>query len=352
MAIKTYREAIHQSMRFALERDKNTLVYGQGVSDASSIFGTTRGLGKEFGSDRVFETPLSEDSMTGFAVGCALNNIYPVHIYLRVDFLMLAMNQIVNSIAKYRYMYGELFQVPMLLRAIIGRSWGQGAQHSQSLQALFAHIPGLTVIMPSSAQSARDAYCFAVSNYKSPVLSLEHRLLYDLSFNVNDQVSNENPFTSYLLSSGKDVTIAATSLMTVDSLNASKYVLERSGIGVDLIDIHCISHPNIDMIIESVKKTGKLIVADTGWAPYGVCAEISRIITSRAPQILKSPIINISMAPVPCPTAKTLENFFYPDMGSIVDAIYKLVLNKEAHGKALPADEYKKKLYKEFKGPF
>ncbi|MFH1368237.1 MAG: transketolase C-terminal domain-containing protein [Elusimicrobiota bacterium] len=351
--VQTYREAIAQSMRSALKDNPKSIIYGLGVTDFTGIFGTTLNLEKEFGSDRVFDTPLSEESMTGFSVGAALNGIYPIHIYIRVDFLMLAMNQIVNSIAKYKYMYGELFDMPLLMRAIIGRSWGQGAQHSQSLQALFAHIPGLTVIMPSSAQSVIDNYSYAVNKYKSPVLSLEHRLLYDFSFNPEEgSKAANNPFTSHIVKPGKDVTIAATSFMVVEAKNAANFVKEKEGIDAEIIDLHCISHMDAQLLLESVRKTGRLIVADTGWPSFGVCSEVCRIISSCAPELLKKPVINISMAPVPCPTAKTLENYFYPDIGTLVDSIYKLVLGKERHGKELPSADLKRKLYKEFKGPF
>jgi pyruvate dehydrogenase E1 component beta subunit len=350
----TYREAIAKSMRSALADKPNSIIYGLGVTDFTGTFGTTLNLEKEFGPKRVFDTPLSEDAMTGFAVGAALNGIYPIHVHIRVDFMMLAMNQIVNSLAKYKYMYGGLFEIPMLIRAVIGRSWGQGSQHSQSLQALFSHIPGLTVVMPGSAQSALNSYGYVVNNFKSPVIFLEHRLLYDLSFNVPDDAYSAigSPLISFKIREGKDVTIAATSMMVVDALNAAKYVKDREGIDVEVIDLNCLTNIDEKMLMESVSKTGRLIVADTGWAAYGVCAEVCRIISTRNPGILKSPVCNISMAPVPCPTAKTLENFFYPDMGTIVDEIYKLAYNKATHGRELPADEYKRNLYKKFKGPF
>lgn len=353
MPIITYKEALAKSMKTALRKNPSSIVYGLGVTDWTGIFGTTLGLEKEFGSKRVFDTPLSEESMTGFAAGAALNNIYPIHIHIRVDFLMLAMNQIVNSIAKYSYMHGGLFKLPMLIRAIIGRSWGQGAQHSQSLQSLFAHIPGLTVFMPSSAQSILNTYDYAVNRYKSPVISLEHRLLYDYSFKVDDKKTalSKNPFTSYLVKKGSDVTIVATSAMVTDAINAAKFVNERTGISVEIIDLHCITHPNKELILKSVKKTGKLIIADTGWASFGVCAEIPRLISTYNPGILKKPVIEISMAAATCPTSQILENYFYPDMGTVVDGIYRLVFGK-GHKKELPSADYKKRLYREFKGPF
>ena len=136
--VVTYREALDQSMRSALQQNSNVIIMGQGVDDHKGTFGTTLGLAEEFGASRVFDTPLSEDGMTGIAIGAALNGLYPIQVHIRVDFALLAMNQIVNLAAKYKYMSGGRLEVPMLIRMVIGRSWGQGAQHSQSLQSLFA----------------------------------------------------------------------------------------------------------------------------------------------------------------------------------------------------------------------
>jgi len=354
MKVLTYQDAIAISMRNALKNNPNTIIYGLGVTDFTGIFGTTMGLVKEFGENRVFDTPLAEESMTGFAVGTALNKLYPIHIHIRGDFMLLAMNQIVNSIAKYKYTYGGNFNIPMLIRAAIGRSWGQGAQHSQSLQALFGHIPGLTVVMPSSSESILSTYSYAVNHYKSPVISLEHRILYNCSFrtDIKKQYSEKNPFTSYLIRKGKGVTVVATSVMVVDALKAANFVKENNGIETEIIDLHCISHPNINLILKSLKKTGKLIIADTGWASYGECAEICRIISTNNPELLKAPVIQLSMAPSPCPTAKTLENYFYPNIENIINSIYKLTAKRKISAAKSLRKEFLNKHYENFKGPF
>jgi pyruvate dehydrogenase E1 component beta subunit len=336
-----------------MEKNDRTILFGQGVTDHVGILGTTLNLEEAFGSDRVFETPLAEDSMTGFALGASLSGLSPIHIHIRTDFMLLAMNQLVNSIAKYRYMYGGLFATPMLIRSIIGRSWGQGAQHSQSLQALFAHIPGIYVVMPSSARTAYATYMYANSTCVSPVISLEHRLLYDYSFDLKDDEDEIfNPFTSYMVRQGGDVTIVATSIMVEEAIRAANFVQEMTGLDVDIIDLHCISHPDENLIIESVRKTGRLIVADTGWESFGVCAEVARIIASREPNILRAPIRCLSLAKAPCPTAHRLEHWYYPDMANLVDSIYSLCFDRSDHGKQLPSEEYVKEVHKTFKGPF
>ena len=182
--VVTYRNALRQSMRNALRENPNAIIMGQGVDDHKGFFGSTLGLAKEFGQERVFDIPLAEEGMAGIAIGAALNGLYPIQTHMRVDFALLAMNQFINLAAKYRYMFGGRFEVPMLIRMVIGRSWGQGAQHSQSLQSLFAHIPGLTVIMPADSQSVLECYPYAVSKFRGPVVAIGHRLLYDLKFHV------------------------------------------------------------------------------------------------------------------------------------------------------------------------
>ena len=350
-ATMTYREALKLSMRDAMVSDPGCLIYGLGVTDFTGIFGTTLGLEKEFGPGRVFDTPLSEDAMTGLAVGAALNGLYPIHIHIRNDFTLLTMNQVVNSIAKYRYMYGGLFQLPLLIRSVVGRSWGQGAQHSQSLQALFAHVPGLTVVMPASAASVLDTYAHAVKKFKGPVISLEHRLLYDYSFNLPDAPPPADPFAPRLARAGRDVTVVAVSSMVIDALHAADYMSREAGIEAEVIDLHCLTARDLGLVLSSVRKTGRLLVADTGWASYGVCAEICRAVAVSDPGVLKAPVAEAAPAHAPCPTAKALENSFYPDMGTVVDKCYSLALGP-GHGRPLPSEEFKRKLRKEFKGPF
>lgn len=347
-----YRDAIAHSMEAALINNQKSIVYGLGVTDHIGIFGTTKGLESKYGSDRVFDTPIAEDSMTGFAVGASLGGLYPIHIHIRADFLLLCMNQLINSAAKYRYTYGGLFETPMLIRAVIGRSWGQGAQHSQSLQSLFAHIPGLTVIMPSSAEAIEKSYEYAVNKYRNPVISFEHRLLYDYKFNrENNKIDSENPFDSYVVQEGNDLTIVASSIMVEEALKASQYINTHDDISIEVIDINCVSHPNKELILKSVKKTGKLIVADTSWLSYGLASEVSRIIVENDPSLLKRPMINLGMANSTCPTAKTLEYEFYPDLKDLVSSIYRLHYGSEID-RHLPTFEEVITSHKHFKGAF
>jgi pyruvate dehydrogenase E1 component beta subunit len=333
-----------------MDESKNTLILGQGVADFKGLFGTTSGLAIKY-PNRVIETPLAEDSIAGICIGASLNGMYPINTHIRADFGLLVFNQLINLAAKYKYMFGGLFEVPMMMRMIIGRSWGQGAQHSQSLQSLMAHIPGLVVVMPASPQSILESYDFAVNHHRGPVVMLEHRLMYEIEF--EDKKTNlSNPLMGSILErEGKDVTIVATSVMVLEAKRAAEY-LSANGISVEIIDLHSISHPDKKMIIESVKKTGKLLVADTSWAQFGVSAEINRIINEQDPAILKAPTISLGMAPAPCPTAKALEDIYYPDVHDIVVEILKLHGNSTKLKTTIPQKQSMTDFYKHFKGPF
>ena len=350
----TYREALFQTMHYALSQDLNVIIMGQGVDDHKGLFGTTLGLSREFGNDRVFDTPLAEEVITGIAIGTALNGLYPILTHMRTDFILVSMNQIINLLAKYKYMFGGRFEVPMFIRMVIGRSWGQGAQHSQSIQSLFAHIPGLTVIMPSSSQSILECYPYSFFRHRGPVLAIEHRLMYDLKFKVEKITENgtRSPLTSYKVRSGKDVSIVATSIMVLEAERAADYLAKERGIECEIIDLNCISHPDKSMILESVEKTGKLLIADTSWQAYGVCAEICRIVCEHSVSALKSPVVTVGMQPSSCPTAKTLEDMFYPNLTTLTDSIAKLVTGEEDHGIPLPDEHSMADVYKRFKGPF
>ncbi|MEB3197674.1 MAG: transketolase C-terminal domain-containing protein [Candidatus Sericytochromatia bacterium] len=350
MSSRTYRDALADAMNWAMEAHDHTLIIGQGVSDFKGLFGTTSGLAERH-PNRVIETPLAEDSIAGICIGAALNGMYPINTHIRADFGLLVFNQLINLAAKYRYMFGGLFEVPMMMRMIIGRSWGQGAQHSQSLQSLLAHIPGLVVVMPASPQSILSSYRFAIEKHRGPVVMFEHRLMYELEFEERQLDSEISIFGSYKIREGTDVTIVATSVMLLEANRAANYVADY-GISVEVIDLHSVSHPDYAMILSSVSKTGRLLVADTSWVAYGVSAEVNRAINEVDPGMLKAPTVSLGMQPSPCPTAKALEDLYYPDMHDLVDAIAKLYSADSNHRIPLPAKQPIRDYYKHFSGPF
>jgi pyruvate dehydrogenase E1 component beta subunit len=241
-----------------------------------------------------------------------------------------------------------------MIRTVIGRSWGQGAQHSQSLQSLFAHIPGLTVVAPASAQTILDTYPYLIAKHRGPVITFEHRMLYGLDFEIDraevDRTSN--PLTSRKLRDGKDVTIVAASIMVLEARRAARWLHEHAGIEAEIIDLHCISAIDQGMILDSVRKTGRLLVLDTSWASFGSVAEVSRIVAENEPQALKAPVRSLGMAPAPCPTAKSLEDLYYPNLADVVDAAAALARGRKAHGVELPPERTMSDVYKKFRGPF
>jgi acetoin:2,6-dichlorophenolindophenol oxidoreductase subunit beta len=351
-ASKTYRTALFDAMNAALANHEHTVIIGQGVTDHKGIFGTTAGLADTYGRHRVVETPLAEESIAGVCVGAALNGIYPINTHIRADFSLLAFNQLINLAAKYKYMFGGLFEVPMLVRLVIGRSWGQGAQHSQSLQSLFAHIPGLTVIMPSTPEAIEASYDWAVSRHHGPVISLEHRLMYDLAFVDGSWGSHRGatPFSSRVVRRGSDITIVATSIMVLEAMRAAEFLADYD-IDCEVIDLHCVSHPDKALILQSLAQTGRLLVTDTSWPAYGVSAEICRLVAETDPRLLSAPVVTLGMQPASCPTAKALEDLFYPDLAQLVEAIVRLVRPSET-GIPLPDHRSMTDFYKCFKGPF
>jgi acetoin:2,6-dichlorophenolindophenol oxidoreductase subunit beta len=347
-----YVEGIAIAMREAFEEQDNTILLGQGVTDFKGIFDTVNDLYKDY-PDRVYETPISEDSVLGVCIGASLNGMYPINTHIRADFSLLIFNQLINLAAKYKYMFGGLFEVPMLIRLVIGRSWGQGAQHSQSFQSMFAHVPGLEVIMPSTPQDVIETYRHARKHHKGPVVSLEHRLMYDIDFeqNANHSFSSSNPFGSKIVMSGSDVTIVATSIMVLEAKRAAKF-LEYEGINIEIIDLVSPTNPDINLIINSLRKTKRLIVADTSWSQYGVAAEICRLVVQKDPGLLDVPVECLGMANAPCPTAKSLEDIYYPTVKTIRDSVYKVLCKDAPQNTALPEKLSMADYYKTFKGPF
>ena len=346
---KTYKAALAEAMQEAMDTNPNAIILGQGVTDYKGIFDTMIGFVDKY-PDRIIETPLAEDSVAGICIGAALNGGYPINTHIRADFGLLIFNQLINLAAKYKYMFGGLFEVPSMFRMVIGRSWGQGAQHSQSLQSLMAHIPGLVVIMPADPKSIIESYRYAVQEHRGPVVMLEHRLLYELSYEEDATELSHPLFGSKLEREGTDLTIIATSVMVLEAKRAADHLAEI-GVSVEIINLHSISHPDKEMILKSVEKTGKMLIADTSWAAYGVAAEMNRIVNEYNPSILKAPTHSMGMVNTPCPTAKVLEDMYYPDVHDIVDVCAGMVIGKN-HAMALPKKESMTDFYKHFKGPF
>ncbi|UCD54963.1 MAG: alpha-ketoacid dehydrogenase subunit beta [Candidatus Omnitrophota bacterium] len=325
----SYCQALNEAMRQEMERDPNIFVYGLGVPDHKRVFTTTAGLVEKFGKERCFDTPLSEDTMTGFGLGAAISGMRPIHIHMRVDFLLLAVNQLANMVSNYRYATAGKLRVPLLIRAVVGRGRGQSFQHSKTMHSIFAHIPGLKVVLPTTPRDAKGLLIAAIRD-ENPVIFIEHRWLY---FAV-DEVP-ELPYTipleeANILRSGRDVTVVATSWMNVEALKAAQVLERKHKISVEVIDARIVAPFNDKLIVHSVNKTGHCIVADNDWLDCGFSAEVAARVSEKCFSQLKSPVQRIGFAPTPCPCTKSLENCFYPNAIDIIKTIESKLNLEEA----------------------
>lgn len=339
----TYAEALSRAMDHAMASDPEVFLFGIGADDHKMLFGSARGLRAKYGPERVFDTPIAEGAMTGVAIGAALAGMKPVHVHIRADFLYLALDQLLNQAAKWRYMFGGKGHVPLTVRAVIGRSWGQGAQHSQSLQSFFMHVPGIKIAMPTTPEDAQGLLLSAIAD-PNPVVLIEHRLLYYLEGEV-PETPVPIPFgKAAVRREGGDVTVVATSYMVAEALLAAGFLAER-GIGIEIIDPRSLVPLDRETILASVRKTGRLLVVDTSWDMCGVTAEIAAIVAETCPEALRAPVRRLGSAPSTCPVAKPLEEAFYPNARRIASEVYRL-LGRTWTDEDVPA------LKTTFKGPF
>src|SRR6516164_1480228 len=253
----TYAQAINEAIDLSLARDPKVYVIGLGVPDTDGIFGTTRNLAKKYGPRRVFDMPVAESGMTGIALGSALVGMRPVMTHVRVEFSMLAMDQICNQAAKWHYMFGGQACVPLTVRMIIGRGWGQGAQHSQSLHAWFAHIPGLKVVMPSTVYDAKGLLMAAIAD-DNPVILLEHRWLLGMRGHVPEGPYEVPLGQPRIARRGRDLTIVGSSYTTLEALRAADQ-LAAEGVDAEVIDLRTIAPLDDSQILDSVRRTGHLV---------------------------------------------------------------------------------------------
>jgi len=328
-----------------MDADPSVFVFGLDVPDHKRIFGSTKGLVEKFGPERCFGTPLSEDAMTGVAIGAALSGLRPVHVHIRADFLLLGMNQIANVMSSLRYMSGGALQLPLVIRAVIGRGWGQGAQHSKSLHGVFGHFPGIKVALPTSPQDAYSMLRAAIRD-NNPVILLEHRWLYDIEGTV-DEESLPPLAGPVVVRPGAAVTVACTSWMTIEALKAAE-VLAKHGIELEVIDIRTVAPLDETKVVASIERTGHCIVADYDWLYAGFSAELAARLSHRCFTSLRRPVERIGFAPVPCPTTRPLENLFYPSAVHIIRTVERML-------DLPPSDLSGESFYsyeERFKGPF
>ena len=319
--VLSYMEALHEALSLALELDPKVLILGQGVNDPKGMFGVTTGLHEKFGKDRVFDTPLSEEGMTGICTGASMNGLRPVYMHNRPDFLLLAFNQIVGHASKIHYMDNGETNVPLVIWSAIGRGWGSGSQHSQAIQGLLLGVPGLKIVMPSTPHDAKGLMLSAIAD-NNPVLIFEHRWSMRNKGVVPEGAYKISLGNGIYRRKGNDLTIVGTSHILELAIKAAD---ELEGITADVIDLRTIKPLDEKIIIDSLQKTGRILIVDTGWEMGGVCAEIGCMVAEKGFSFLKGPVRRLGLSDIPSPAGFTLEQYYYPDVKKITHVIKDMV---------------------------
>lgn len=316
----TFAQAIRTALREEMERDSRVFLLGEDIGVYGGAFGVTEGLLKEFGSERVRDTPISEQAIAGAAIGAALGGMRPVAEFQFFDFILLAMDQLINQAAKIHYMFGGAASVPMVVRGPAGSGTGAAAQHSQSLEALFTHIPGLKVVAPSTPGDAKGLLLAAIRD-DNPVVFVEHKLLYKTKGLVPDGDAALPLGKADVKRRGQDVTIVATQIMVLRALAAADR-LSQEGIEAEVVDPRTLAPLDTETIEASVSRTGHLVVVHEAVKTGGIGAEIAaRIAEGSAFEYLEAPIVRLGGAATPIPYNKELERSAVPQEDDIVNAV-------------------------------
>lgn len=306
-----------------METDKTVFLIGQGVKSPWYVGNTAKGLIERFGPERIIDTPVSENAVTGAAIGAAIAGMRPIVVHPRIDFMMYALDPIINEAANWHYMFGGKSFVPVVIWGIINRGGEQGAQHSQALHALFAHIPGLKVVMPATPYDAKGLLISSIKD-DNPVLYIDDRWLYRIEGNVPEEIYSVPIGKGMVRREGKDITLVSVSYMLIESMKAAEQ-LSKEGIDVEVIDIRSVKPLDKELIFESVRKTGRLAIADVGWKTCGFAAEISALVCENIFEHLKLPITRITLPDTPAPAGSALEKAYYPNSNNIVTAIQEVM---------------------------
>ncbi len=312
-------EALHQMM----ESDPSVFLIGQGVKSPWYVGNTAQGLLERFGEARVIDTPVSENAMTGAAVGAALAGMRPVAVHPRMDFMFYAFDPIINEAANWHYMNGGRLPVPVVFWGIINRGGEQAAQHSQALQATFAHVPGLKVVMPSTPYDAKGLMIAAIRD-PNPVVFIDERWLYRLEGPVPREIYEVEIGRASVRRAGRDATLVAASYMAFEAAKAAE-TLSREGIDIELIDLRTIKPLDEETIVASIRKTGRLVIADGGWRSFGVAAEVAAVASEKAFDSLQAPIRRVTLPDCPAPASSSLERVYYPTSADIASAVRQAV---------------------------
>ena len=324
----TYRDALREAMREEMRRDERVFILGEDVVGYGGTYAVTKDLDKEFGEKRVLDTPLAEEVIAGTAIGAALGGLRPIAEIMTMNFALLASDQIVNEAAKARYMFGGQPKVPVTFRMPAGGGAQRGAQHSQSLESWFAHVPGLKVVMPATPYDAKGMLKSAVRD-DDPVLFIEHELLYGIKGEVPDEGEEYTvPLDRGIIRrEGKDVSLITFSRMVHITLQAAEE-LAKEGIDAEVVDMRSIRPLDLDLALDSIKKTNRAIIIEEGWKYFGTGQGIAALIYEYAFDWMDAPIQHVSGADVPMPYAKNLERAALPVRNDVVKAVRAIVPQK------------------------
>jgi acetoin:2,6-dichlorophenolindophenol oxidoreductase subunit beta len=323
MRVLSYAQAIREAHAQLLASDPRVFVIGQGLWSPWYAGASLQDLEKEFGRDRMIDSPVCENATTGAAIGAAIAGMRPIVFHPRMDFMLLAVDPIVNQAANWSYMFAGQVGVPLVIRSVINRGGEQGAQHSQALQAMFAHIPGLKVVMPSTPRDAKGLLIAAVRD-GNPIMYIDDRWLYEQVGPVPEEIYEIPIGLAELRRTGSDVTIVATSHMAAEAEKAAVRLAE-TGIKAELIDLRTLKPWDRECVLQSVRKTGRLVVADAAWRTCGVAAEIAATVAEEAFAFLRAPITRVTLPDAPAPTSASLEKAYYVDADAVAAAVVKVV---------------------------
>lgn len=312
------REAINEALHIALNSSPEVFTAGEDIAVYGGQLRCSYGLLENFGAERVFDTPISESAIVGLGVGAAMLNLRPIMELSYIDFLGTCFDQILNQAAKLRYMYGGMVNLPLVIRTQCGAGLGNGAQHSQSLEAILAHIPGIRVLIPSNAYDAKGLLLRAIRD-NNPVVFIEHKALYKTKCYVPEE-PYECDYTCDIKRAGKDITIVTYSAMVNQALKAAE-ALEKEGIEAEVIDIRSIAPFEEETILNSVRKTGHAVVAHEACRKAGFGGEIAATIQEKAFAALKKPVLRVAAPDVPVPFAPILEDAYLPNSEKILAAV-------------------------------
>ena len=319
----TYAQALNEALRECMNEDERVVLLGEDIGDYGGIFQVTAGLLDQFGPERVMDMPISEAGFVGGCVGAALTGMRPVVEIMFIDFTTVCMDMIINQMAKMHYMFGGRGKVPMVLRVNIGAGRGAAAQHSQSFHALFMHIPGLYVAAPSTPYDAKGLLIEAIKN-DNPVIFVEHKKLYAEKGPVPEERYTIPFGKAEIKRKGTDITMVATHAMVLRSLVAAEEAA-KEGIDVEIVDPRTLTPLDKVTILDSVKKTGRLLVTDEGHKTCGVAAEISALVAEEAIFYLKAPVYRVCSPDTPVPFSPLLEQAYIPDEKDLMAAIKGLM---------------------------